>query len=328
MLGLRNIAVFVLAAVSAVSAAPVATRENTVEVELEKRLSLPIFPWEIPGAQAVGVKKMIVFGDSLSDNGNTAKFMDANGANPPFPRDVYPEGRYTNGLVWSDYISQTLKASVDNYAYGGSTTSAANEPGADTNGYIDYRLPGLIEQVNQFASAGQPFDASTTLFSVWSGANDYWSKNANVSLFTPKVVVGNIVASVNTLIKSGAKNIVVFNLPPGQSQIPWVQHNLILAGELIKLAVLNPSVKLVAISMEIEFAYIVLNRKKWGFKMPIGDVLKTCVSRVNPTAPRVACPNPADFLLYDSHPTTKTHQVIADRVLKQLVNHNIVPAAN
>ena len=87
----------------------------------------------------------VVFGDSLSDNGNNAAaglFDPASGrspATPTFPRTPTPRGTYSNGPVWaSDFaamiglpLAPSLAGGTD-FAFGGATTGT---PGPGPGGF-------------------------------------------------------------------------------------------------------------------------------------------------------------------------------------------------
>src|SRR5258708_28470946 len=71
------------------------------------------------------VHNLVVFGDSLSDNGNTFAAVG-------LPKPPYYNGRWTNGLNWVDYFTTIaglppatayLENGGTNFAVGGSTSS-------------------------------------------------------------------------------------------------------------------------------------------------------------------------------------------------------------
>ena len=55
-------------------------------------------------AVAANFAELYVFGDSLSDTGNTFDFTAGN--IPPTP--PYFPGRFSNGLIWIDYLAEYL----------------------------------------------------------------------------------------------------------------------------------------------------------------------------------------------------------------------------
>lgn len=68
------------------------------------------------------INKVVFFGDSLTDTGNLYRYDF--GFLPKSP--PYSNGRFTNGIVWSEYVADRLKLkniSTENYALGGETVA-------------------------------------------------------------------------------------------------------------------------------------------------------------------------------------------------------------
>jgi len=82
-------------------------------------------------------KNIVVFGDSLSDQGN---FYSMSGGQPPEP---YFEGRYSDGPVWVEHLIKNLeiKGQLLNYAHGGAQTG-------DTNLFEGF--PGLLTEIDAY----------------------------------------------------------------------------------------------------------------------------------------------------------------------------------
>ena len=86
-------------------------------------------------ATAATFSQIYVFGDSLSDTGNSLK---ATGI-PPSP--PYFQGRSSNGPVWSEYLADDLGLTPQqqtNYAFGGANSGSDNTLVPGLQG-----LPGL-----------------------------------------------------------------------------------------------------------------------------------------------------------------------------------------
>lgn len=69
-------------------------------------------------APASPFSRLIVFGDSMSDNGNVAA---ATGFYPPAPY----ANRFSNGPVAVEYMASALGLPLIDFAYGGATTGSA-----------------------------------------------------------------------------------------------------------------------------------------------------------------------------------------------------------
>jgi phospholipase/lecithinase/hemolysin len=153
-------------------------------------------------ATTLGFQRMFVFGDSLSDTGNLLNLTGGLVPNQPF----YSPGRFSNGDIWVDYLADKLRLSdtnVTNFALGGATTGNNNVglPGVPA---------GLEQQIDTFTGAlgGQSADPNA-LYIVWAGSNDYLGRFTS----NPAEPIANLSDAINTLVASGARNILVPNLP-------------------------------------------------------------------------------------------------------------------
>jgi phospholipase/lecithinase/hemolysin len=149
--------------------------------------------------------QIVLFGDSLSDNGNLYNTsLHIIPKSPP-----YHEGRFTNGPTWSDladtYFSTHHNIKIENYAVGGETTVFHNPFG----GFLPYTF---TMSLNNYLFHTLFNDKSHTLFIIWIGANDYLNGSTNPDIETTQVVQ-TIQQNIETLISKGAKNFLVLNLP-------------------------------------------------------------------------------------------------------------------
>lgn len=162
-------------------------------------------------AYAAQIDQVLVFGDSLSDNGNiyslTKKFHKVISSVPIIPQNPpYYEGRFTNGPVWIDDLAGALNVPLYDYAYGG----AWAEPLHDSRLVIPF---GIGMQVNYYlVSAVTDFHKDQHLFVIWAGANDYVTGRDDIDYATTNTV-NSIESQIDWLTYYGAKNILVMNLP-------------------------------------------------------------------------------------------------------------------
>lgn len=160
-------------------------------------------------AQAASFSRVVVFGDSLSDNGNllaltTTLFGPANALPQP---DAYFQGRFSNGPAAVEVMAQALNVPLTNFAYGGATTGLGSGP-----------LPGLpvnvgvLGQVATYAAqlGANPADPAA-LHVVWAGANDIEYLGASPSVV--QLAVANLAQAVVTLHGLGARSFLLPNLP-------------------------------------------------------------------------------------------------------------------
>lgn len=116
---------------------------------------------------------LVAFGDSLSDNGN-----DKIATLGILPSSPFWGGRFSNGLNWTDYLSLYLNMASFNWAYGGSETSRpialgiVNSLSTQVSNYINKQNYTDLGQL--YGGYGNP---QNTLFSIYSGANNYFNNN-------------------------------------------------------------------------------------------------------------------------------------------------------
>lgn len=174
-------------------------------------------------AQATTFTSLVVFGDSLSDNGNNALAIGAqpqtvtgNTYVPTFPYS--PSNVYSNGPVWATDaaaglglpLTPSLAGGTD-YAFGGATT-----------GPNPSQFPfSLLTQATQYLTTHTA--SPTALYVVAGGGNDARSAllqiaanpgNANAIIqSTVTSFVSNVAAIATALETSGAQHIVVWDTP-------------------------------------------------------------------------------------------------------------------
>ena len=171
-------------------------------------------------ANAVSIDKIVIFGDSLSDNGNilslTRKAHRVFPSVPVIPKNPpYYEGRFSNGLNWVDNLAAGLDVPLLNYAYGGSWA----EPLHDSKLMVPF---GLGMQVDYYlVMAVADFHKDKHLYIIWAGGNDYVQGREDAEYATTNTVA-SIASQIEWLVYYGAKNVMVMNLPD-LSVVPEVQ---------------------------------------------------------------------------------------------------------
>ncbi len=278
------------------------------------------------------VSKLFVFGDSLSDGGNSGVLTG--GAVTPLP---YVQNRYSNGPVAVEQLWQlfqpgdsTFQPSLSggtNYAIGGSTSGQENDVSLYVSVFNDL---GMAWQLNAYASNNPIFDSGTSLFYVSAFPNDvfyYLNTGNSAGSYTgangtpttlsaiPALAADNIRGTVETLIASGASNFLVVNSPNlgklplfvGTSQAPVVaavsaEYNALLASRMAAVASANPQVNISLYSLEDRINDFIANPAQYGFD----NVTEACFSGTT------VCPDPDRYLFWDAvHPTTRAHGLIA-----------------
>lgn len=159
--------------------------------------------------QAWNYESVVVFGDSLSDTGNSF----ANTGIPPSGPGGFPyfEGRFSNGPIWIDFLQQSFQFSdsqVLNFAVGGASTGFGFLPPPD--GIFDVppgtQIPTVGTQIGIYLQTDLPRD--NQLFILWAGSNDLFNGQF------PSVAAANLEEHVRTLAAAGADEFLIPNLAP------------------------------------------------------------------------------------------------------------------
>lgn len=266
-------------------------------------------------ASAQTYSRAVVFGDSLSDNGNlynaTAK------TTPPSP--PYFQGRYSNGPVWVELLFPNLRqvgtvTGNTDYAYGGARTDNQANP------------PSLPNQLALFRSQGGTFSSSDVV-TVLGGANNILQgiPAAAASPATAQVTIGGIATAAATdignLVRSiaglGAGTVLVSNLPnigatPSLNTSPAAAlgtfasdtFNSALLTQLQGAAAANPTRNIILMDLARAEAYVRANASRFGFT----NVTQSCLN----TTTGAACSTPDSHFYWDTvHPTAAGHRLVA-----------------
>jgi outer membrane lipase/esterase len=284
-------------------------------------------------ADPANYKRVISFGDSLSDNGNLAAFHAA----PPPP---YYFGRFSNGPTWVEILagpggqnglSSQQQFWVDLVTLtpldGGSVNVALGGARADSGPNSNGPIPGVPLQIATYeaysTASGQTAFKPTDLVTLLAGANDIFQGYSTAALggLSGLQILGtntatSVTADVNQLIAGGAKTILLANLPNigvtplfqgiGQSvggQAVTLAFNQALNLQTQVVAALNPSVNIVQMDLYALNNVIRANPLAFGFT----NITQQCF--LNPNCNQTTA---AGFAFWDDvHPTEAVHQLFA-----------------
>lgn len=143
--------------------------------------------------------RVVVFGDSLSDEGNLKKWV------PVYPVKSFFMGRYSNGPIWTDYLRSTANVGVLNWAFAGST-SAPTESWIDVRSWVTSHLK---RYVSAYLAMFEPFDIAAPdkdVFLFWAGGNDIFQQR------DLEAAVASIGESIRMIARAGGKQFAVVNL--------------------------------------------------------------------------------------------------------------------
>jgi phospholipase/lecithinase/hemolysin len=267
---------------------------------------------------------LVVFGDSLSDNGNSLFF----GGQPPAPYGetfdgsnlIFP-GRWTDGQNWVDYFPLVApatrhfgsiapfylnKATGTNVAIGGSTSADLLEP----------QVPKSQGQILDYIQFKGGRISSDDLYCIWVGANDFAAQIA------PQQTVANILAGISALARAGAKQFILVNIPdisltpevraqPGAVQTAKqfvTAVNVLLAVET-PVTAWKERINVSFVDINAVFVPLVLNPAFFGFSNSKDPAF------IPPDGP--IAPSPNNFVFWDEfHPTTRVHRKAAELIYR------------
>ena len=299
-------------------------------------------------AELLTISDMFVFGDSLSDGGNSGLLTQA-AAGVVFPPSPYAGGRYSNGptaveRLWNLYNAdgglQPSLAGGTNFAIGGATSGSEsfnelndNVPPALRPVFAGFGMAWQLEQFQAYAGSNS-FDPATSLFVVWTFPNDVFYATAAGAL--PGTVPGspgganvvenaiaNIVTTIQILAAVGAQHFLVPNLAnladapafagtPAADQLSQLSNafNAALAAQLALLDAASPA-EIIYFDTDALFQAVRADPAAFGITNTTGQ----CVQNLE----NGLC-TPGQWLFWDGvHPTTAAHQIVAREFRRALI---------
>lgn len=284
---------------------------------------------------AAPLNNIVVFGDSLSDNGNLYEYTRHSvPVSPP-----YYEGRFTNGPVWverlaSTYFGENASSHLLDFAFGGAGISADQQ---------DDVLFTLEREIDSYLLVHNTESVGKSLFIVWIGANNYLGvpddPEGNVQMVNAGIKHG-----LERLVKAGAKHVLVLNLPdlgktPGAIDMAMEKelsdytssHNLALASTIANLQKSYPDVQWLSYDVNNMVNTILDNPAQYGFT----NTTETCykvsfkthrsrqaIVKMAARMPSEAVSDCEGYLFFDPvHPTAQAHQLMAEAA-KALLDAN------
>jgi uncharacterized protein (TIGR03437 family) len=263
--------------------------------------------------------RLVVFGDSLSDNGNLYAGTTLLGIPTPGPPQ-YATGEYTDGVnsvpstasplgLWIEQLAPYLNVPVPQpFAKGGLNYATASAQTGANPAFSPTTLsvPWATDQLNEFLKA-HPVPPSTYLYAFWCGANDI------LAGVNPSVAVANVKGNIDTLATAGAKYFLWVNMPP-MGEVPEeintsqraafdaaaAAYNTAWTAAIAQLEAAHPGIAIAPYDVYSGFSAITGNPALYGL--------------VNVTSPAQgsAGVNPNTYLFWDMlHPTTVGHSIIA-----------------
>ena len=277
---------------------------------------------------AAGYTQLTVFGDSLSDDGNS--FVLSGGAFPPPP---YAQ-RLTNGPTAVEVMAANLGLPLTpsllggrDYAFGGAETNVRNYfavyPGVPPavnflfSGPPNFPATGVLAQVQTFVGTGGTI-APQGLTVLWAGANDVFEAvtlgQNPFDVIAP--AMNNLSAEVAMLYAVGARTILMpgmpnlgltpFGLTSGNSAgltAVSTAFNIFLDQTILGLEGLLPGLDIIGFDTFALLDAATANPAAFGFT----NVTSPCFDGMS------VCANPDQYLFWDIvHPTARAHQILGN----------------
>jgi len=258
---------------------------------------------------AASYSGVVVYGDSLSDNGNL--FAAVGQPGPP-----YFNGRASNGPVAVEGLAANLGVPLHDLAFGGATTGIGNhlDPGGTATSVGAFGLPGMTTLYNATKAAVVPVDPSS-LFVIWGGPDDFFSRSPLDATFpdTANRAVDNIIAIATGLQGIGAQHILVVGMPDlGLTPDFLAQGPQAAAGASLVSKYFNDQLVsklpggVAFFNTSLLLHTVAANPAAYGFT----NVTDPCFNQSQGTV----CATPDQYLFWDAdHPTSAGHQILADQ---------------
>jgi cholinesterase len=264
-------------------------------------------------ASAGTFSAVLVYGDSLSDNGNLFSAVGQPG--PP-----YYMGRRSNGPVAVENTATLLGSPLIDFAWIGATTGIGNyaDSGTPTSSGT-FSLPGMGVQFAATSGLISPAIASTALFVVWGGPNDFLSPSPldTTPIEITDRAVADILAIVTGLKGLGVEHILVPGMPD-LGLTPYF-HSLGPAAAAGGSAITDYFNTMLVAGLPSGVTFfdtaglmrnIVANPSAFGFT----NVTSQCFDGTT------VCANPDQYLFFDDfHPTAAAHAILGQEFAEAAV---------
>jgi thermolabile hemolysin len=266
---------------------------------------------------AAPFSSLFVFGDSLSDVGNISQTTLGT-----TPGQYYSNGRFSNGPVYAESLATGLglpsitrsAAGGNDFAYGGAQTTG-------TGGLEGFFIRDIDEQVTQFLSSRTA--NATSLFLIFAGANDLIGGQTNMA-----IPVNSLANSINRLVTAGARQFLVFNLPPlgstpryngnpatrDQYNARTQQFNTALATMLGGVQAGNPALTVYQLDVFGMFNRALADPAAFGLLNVTSSAAPGLQPGDSSYNTNQIVPNPNQYAFWDDlHPTISVHAILAGR---------------
>ncbi len=277
--------------------------------------------------------RIVTFGDSLSDNGNTKALT----GNPPAP---YYGGRFSNGPTWVETLAGgSMNSPFQGTGLNGNVNLAFGGARADNGTNLNGPLPSVGTQVGYFLTHGGTF-GKNDLVTMQGGANDIFQYFTTAGAgATPGGIIAASTNAANALsadvalaISGGAKRLLVANLPDigatpayngspataGAGSLASQTYNAAWQQGIVALAGANRGVNIVQMDVNALVKLALANPNAFGYT----NVTQACTSVAACVTGSTATQN--QYFFWDSVHPTESGQLLEARYAALLLNANVV----
>ncbi|WP_276607142.1 SGNH/GDSL hydrolase family protein [Psychromonas sp. SP041] len=245
------------------------------------------------------IHHLVVFGDSMSDNG----FENGHGFQ-----------RYSNGKVWAEYLAKKMDlTTLDVRAWGGATSGKGNY----RSNARDWS--GLLWQTEQYTPAT---NMDNTLVVVEIGYNDLHDPDINISAIQ---VMENVIEGLKQLFSKGVKHILLWNLNttlvfPGYTDKNYQSFNYYQNKNETAQSTFKEYNQLINLAIhELNQKYQTITIDLFDANLAINEISKKFENITTPWIETGKYPKIGQWFWFDHwHYMTEAHSKIADYLYKYL----------
>ncbi|HEX5960724.1 MAG TPA: autotransporter domain-containing protein [Rhodanobacteraceae bacterium] len=282
-----------------------------------------------PSSHAGLFDNMVVFGDSLSDDGNLSLV-----AQLPFIVRFTTNPGQTGVENVADYFGVSMTPALaggSDFAFGGAGI-LNNSPGTPAG------VPTLPTQLGMYLQSTGGAADPDTLYAVWGGANDIFYNATMAQLdpatFTPAQVQANLqlaalteLGMIQQLGQAGARYVMVFNLPnigltpSGMAQGPQASAQLtglsLLYNNTLNAGLASTGINIIPVNTFALLNEIIADPGRYGFSNVTTPACTGsafgCLPAGTPGATSTYQPGTESTYLFADgvHPTTAAHAMLA-----------------
>lgn len=282
-------------------------------------------------AQSNYFSRIYIFGDSLSDTGNTSDLFK--GFFPKSP--PYDGGRLSNGKLWIENFSKDLylpSELVINFAFAGARANQGR-----------FLVPSLDKQISKFLKSKGDYSDPNALYVVWVGSNDLMNdedKYDDVNVINK--LSNQVKNQIKLLISNGAKIFLVPNIPAidltpqafetdaKNKNTRYSKHigqmtrsyNNLLEHTLNNLEIEYPDIKFIRFDAQATLE----NVSQYASLFGVTNIHQRCNPNGYLSNRRKICSNPAEYFFWDTvHPSAVGHYMISYFISQAVFKNNYLP---